>query len=228
MTLPKWNSPGIRVGTMIRTALWLVTEVGVGNVFTKELHRLAFAGIAQADRRLRDLREYGWVIHTSLEDLTLNRNEQRLVTVGLPVWERGIRKLVLAENVTSKKRMATFAENDYQCAVCGIAGGEVYPDAPQVSAVLSISRRKVKFAVDHIENLLITECKRCRAGTEAKPLEIAILLSKFNNLDATDKSTFIRWAAHGRRGELDSAWGEFRRLSKTLQEEVLMRLKGKN
>ena len=55
MTLPKWNDPKLRAGTMIRTALWLTSEVGVGNAFTKEQHRQAFAGITQADRRLRDL-----------------------------------------------------------------------------------------------------------------------------------------------------------------------------
>src|SRR5450432_555568 len=90
MTLPGWDAPSLRAGTMIRTALWLISEVGVGNTFTKEQHRRAFSEATQADRRLRDLRDYGWVIHTSSQDLTLNSNEQRFVSIGLPVWERGV------------------------------------------------------------------------------------------------------------------------------------------
>jgi len=85
MTLPSWNDPRFKAGTMVRTALWLISEVGIGNSFTKEKHRAAFSGITQADRRLRDLRAYGWVIHTRSEDLTLNVDEQRFVAVGSPV-----------------------------------------------------------------------------------------------------------------------------------------------
>jgi hypothetical protein len=61
MALPKWNDPTLRAGTRIRTALWLISEVGVGNSFTKEQHRAAFSGVAQADRRMRDLRDYASV-----------------------------------------------------------------------------------------------------------------------------------------------------------------------
>src|SRR6266853_1530502 len=158
MSLPKWNDPELRAGTMIRTALWLVSEIGVGNSFTKERHRQAFSGIAQADRRLRDLRDYGWVIHTNLEDLTLNSNEQRFVKVGLPVWEQGVRKTAAIETLTAKMRMATFAENDYQCVVCGVAGGERYLDAPQVTAVLSISRRAISLPEGRIGTMFLSEC----------------------------------------------------------------------
>ena len=90
MTLPKWNDPALKAGTMIRTALWLISEIGVGNSFTKGQHREAFSGVTQADRRLRDLRDYGWIIDTSAEDVTLNPEEQRFVACrlqsGLAAW----------------------------------------------------------------------------------------------------------------------------------------------
>src|SRR5689334_11816746 len=117
MTLPKWNDPKLQAGTMIRTALWLMTEVGVGNTFTKEQHRQAFAGITQADRRLRDLRDYGWVIRTSAEDVTLRAEEQRFVAPGKAVWSRGIRRDAASGQITAKQRVAAFAESDYQCTV---------------------------------------------------------------------------------------------------------------
>jgi hypothetical protein len=108
---------------MIRTALWLISEIGVGNSFTKEQHRQAFSGVTQADRRLRDLRDYGWVIHTSAEDLTLNPEEQRFFAAGRPVWELGVHKNTATDAVTAKMRKATLAENDYQCVFCGICSG---------------------------------------------------------------------------------------------------------
>jgi hypothetical protein len=223
--LPKWNDPYLNVGTMIRTALWLVTEIGVGNSFTKEKHRQAFSGVSQADRRLRDLRDYGWVIHTNLEDLTLNSNEQRLVTVGLPVWEHGMRKKNKRESLTAKQRMAIFAENNYQCAVCGIAGGERYPDEPQMTAVLSISRREANIPTRHKESTFVPECKRCRSGAEDAAVDPHLLLADINRLDSADRTAFIRWAKGGRRDPLDRIWADFRRLPAAAQDELKKHLK---
>lgn len=225
MTLPKWNDPELRAGTMIRTALWLTSEIGVGNSFTKEKHRQAFAGVAQADRRLRDLRDYGWVIHTSLEDVSLNANEQRFVAAGLPVWQPGVRKNTAKNTPTAKRRMAAFAENNYQCIVCGIAGGEKYPDAPQMTAVLSISKRSVSLPDGRTETMLISECKRCRSGAASGSVDIGVLLSRVRSLDGGDKAVFIRWTERGRRGALDRVWSDFRRLSAAAQEEVRKRLR---
>jgi hypothetical protein len=39
-----WNDPKLKVGSMVRAALWLVEEVGEGNTFTKEQLREAFPG----------------------------------------------------------------------------------------------------------------------------------------------------------------------------------------
>lgn len=51
-TLPKWSDPTLKAGTLVRTALWLLSEVSVGKSFTKEQHRRGFADILQADRRM--------------------------------------------------------------------------------------------------------------------------------------------------------------------------------
>lgn len=87
MALPSWRDE--KFGTMKRAALWLVTVVGEGNVFTKEDVKNAFPGISQADRRVRDLRDYGWQIDTHREDALLGQHEQRFVAQGQPVWEPG-------------------------------------------------------------------------------------------------------------------------------------------
>jgi hypothetical protein len=220
MTLPKWNDPALKAGTMIRTALWLISEVGIGNSFTKEQHRAAFSGITQADRRLRDLRRFGWVIHTNVEDVTLNPDEQRFVAAGSPIWERGALKSAARAIVTNKIRRATLAENDYQCVVCGIAGGESYPDAPQMTAVIAISRRTVTLADGSVELMLVSECKRCRSGMAAESCDIPRLLASINNLDPIDRAVFVRWLHRGRRGALDRLWADFRRLPEAARTQI--------
>ncbi|MEU6401063.1 hypothetical protein ABZ867_29315 [Streptomyces cinnamoneus] len=83
--VPQWRDS--TRGSMVRGAAWLLQEVGEGEKFTKAQLRAAFPELAQIDRRLRDLREFGWVIHTSREDPTLSQSEQRFVKKGLDVWD---------------------------------------------------------------------------------------------------------------------------------------------
>src|SRR5258707_11496461 len=85
MPEPDWHT--YKAGTMIRSALWLVQEVGEGNEFTKQQLREAFPAVSQIDRRVRDLRKYGWVILTNTEDAQLTAEEQRFVQRGVPVWD---------------------------------------------------------------------------------------------------------------------------------------------
>jgi len=226
MTLPKWNDPNLKGGTMVRTALWLISEIGEGNSFTKEQHRAAFSGIAQADRRLRDLRDHGWVIHTSSEDATLHPDEQRLVKVGNPVWERGVRRTPSKDSPSAKLRRSAFADSDYQCTVCGIAAGENYSDAPHMVAVLAASRRTVRVDSGRVETMFVSECKRCRSGQAAKPVDVLELLKSVNKLDAGDQAVFARWIERGRRGPLDRIWSEFRLLPAAARDEIRKRLKG--
>jgi hypothetical protein len=225
MHLPKWNDPNLRAGTMVRTALWLVSEVGIGNTFTKELHRKVFSSVAQADRRLRDLRAYGWIIHTSSDDVTLNSNEQRFVAVGLPVWD-GERRRKSGTSITAKERLAALAATDFQCAVCGIAGGEHYPDAPGVSAVLSISRRAVNIGDGTQTIALIPECKRCRAGFQSGPIEARSLIAKVRELPSAERQIFLQWAHAGRSTALDRLWFEYRRLPPALRAQLAPSLSG--
>jgi hypothetical protein len=225
MAIPRWNDPHLKAGTKIRSALWLISEVGVGNSFTKEQHRAAFAGVAQADRRLRDLRDFGWVIHTSAEDITLNADEQRFVSIGKPVWERGIRSNVDAKVLTPKMRRKTLAESDYQCSICGIAGGEKYPDAPQVAAVLAVSSRPIIVSDGNIETMFISECKRCRSAKQSGPDDIPKLLANINKLSASDRAVFEQWVANGRRSSLDRVWAVFRCLPKAGRDIVSRKLK---
>ena len=209
---------------MIRTALWLVSEIGIGNTFTKEQHRSAFYGITQSDRRLRDLRAYGWVIHTSADDLTLNPEEQRFVLAGIPVWESGRRKKTTTDILTAKMRMTALAANNYQCVLCGIAGGENYPDAPHMTAILGVSRRTVTVSEGRVQTMFVPECKRCRSGVAAGSFDIPQLLDEIRSLDAASQALFVRWTQRGRQGALERIWADFWRLPPTARDQVRERL----
>ncbi|MFI6325532.1 hypothetical protein ACIBG8_49015 [Nonomuraea sp. NPDC050556] len=214
---------------MIKTALWLVSEIGEGNIFTKEQHRDAFPGISQADRRMRDLRDFGWVIHTNTDDITLRSEEQRFVTAGLPVWEPGVRRRATSSSISAKQRKAIFAADDYQCVVCGIAGGEVYLDAANDTAVLAVTRRSVRLPGGAVQEKLVTECKRCRAGNGTdEPVDVARLLSDIRNLDETERARLMRWMERGRRGAspIDRAWTRYRRLPADSRDAVFKQLRG--
>jgi hypothetical protein len=211
-TLPKWNDPAVQAGTMVRTALWLISEVGVGKSFTKEKHRRDFAGIVQADRRLRDLRKYGWVIHTSAEDATLNKNEQRLVAVGAHVWNARERQSVVKTAIPAKSRRQTLEKHNYQCSVCGIMGGEIYLEPPLETAVLGVSSRTVVMANGTSERMLVAECKRCKAGAGGQAIDAQHLVRGITSLSASERSLFLGWTRSARRNRLDRLWSQFCRL----------------
>jgi hypothetical protein len=225
MSIPTWNDPKLKAGTMVRTALWLLSEVGLGNTFTKEKHRQVFSGVAQADRRLRDLRKYGWIIHTSAEDVSLNSNEQRFVAAGSSVWQPGVKRQTAKETISAKIRMATFAEHDYQCAVCGIAAGERYQDEGPAAAVLSVASQRIVSPDGEERQLFTCVCKRCRAGSSGNTIDLPKLLDEIEKLESSDRASFLRWIVRGRRDALDRAWSKYRNLASGAKDLIRTRLK---
>ncbi|MBP3080813.1 hypothetical protein WP39_25695 [Streptomyces sp. 604F] len=208
---------------MIRGALWLVQEVGEGNTFTKEQLRDAFPGVSQADRRLRDLRPYGWVIHTNTEDASLMAEDQRFVEAGVPVWDPAARRAAAPQRaITAKQIQAVLSRDDYMCTVCGIGSAEPYLDDSNQTAVLSVTRRTSVLLDGREEELLVTECKRCRAGGGGQVIRADEALAEIKNLDPADRRRLARWAERGRRGStaLERAWNAYRRLPSEAQEEV--------
>lgn len=93
--LPDWTDK--KMSSKVRTALWLASEVGEGNVYTKAQLREAFPDVAQIDRRVRELRDYGWVIATNRDDPALRSHEARFVQAGDPIWQPGIRSRATRE-----------------------------------------------------------------------------------------------------------------------------------
>lgn len=228
MKQPAWDDAEYGAGTMVKGALWLVQVVGEGNTFTKTELREAFPGISQVDRRIRDLRDYGWVVYTSTEDATLSREDQRFVKMGAPVWDPKARRAAAPDKaVSSKDRQAAMARDGYMCTLCGIAGGEPYPDDPVMTAVLAVSRKPSTSESGRSGDVLVTECKRCRAGGPAAPGSPEAVVSVARELDVRERRRLLGWMERGRRGrtELDRAWAAFLRVPEDARPGLLESVK---
>lgn len=210
--LPAWDDPAL--GTMKRAALWLVTVVGEGEVFTKEALREAFPGVSQVDRRMRDLRDFGWVIHTNREAGDLDSHEQRFVRQGIPVWEPG--KATRPRGTTAigaGKRREVLAGDGNMCRSCGITPGSYY-EGTYEAAQLDIARRQVRRPDGTTAQQLITECQRCRLGARDLVADLGAVLRSVEALPPEDRSTLSEWVKSDERGfrPVERAWSDYRSL----------------
>lgn len=226
MDTPRWNDPELTSGSMALGALWLVQEVGLGNTFTKTRLREAFPKVGQIDRRVRDLRDYEWVLHSSAEDGTLRPDEQRLVHVGVPVWDPAARKTATPKStISSKLRAAVLARDDYMCVTCGVSAGDNYPEGGLETASIGVVRRLSPDDGD--ETVLITQCRRCASGGTNEALSRDEALQRIAALDPRQRETLLHWMANGRReaSPLERAWSAYRRLPADTRDavEALMR-----
>ncbi|MEV6791643.1 hypothetical protein AB0M87_06525 [Streptomyces sp. NPDC051320] len=219
MTLPSWTDE--KYGSMKRGALWLVSVVGEGNVFTKTQLKSAFPDTSQIDRRVRDLRDFGWRIDTNREDLSLDANEQRFVTQGEPVWEPGKGRAKTNLGITAAQRREIMAKDGHLCRSCGITAGQMYAGTYE-AAQLDIARRQVRQADGSISVQLLTECTRCRVGGRELAVDTPGLLRKIQNLGSLERTILTRWVAAGERefSALESIWAEYQTLSAASREQV--------
>lgn len=188
--LPSWDDPSL--GTMKRVALWLVTVVGEGEVFTKEELRRALPGVSQVDRRMRELRDFGWRISTNREDEDLDPVEQRFVEQGIPVWEPG--KATRPRGTTAigvGKRRETISRDGNMCRSCGITPGSVY-EGTYEQAQLDIARREVRRPDGTKKPELITECRRCRLGARELVVDLSKVVSAVNALPVAERRALMR------------------------------------
>ncbi|MEV0245841.1 hypothetical protein AB0H76_04535 [Nocardia sp. NPDC050712] len=226
MTLPNWRDTSVG-GTMIRGGLWLIDLVGEGNTFTKEQLREVFPKVSQADRRVRELRDYGWIIHTNTDDGQLASNEQRFVKAGVPVWDKNARRRAdLARAGSASNRQEVFKQDGYMCVICGIGGGEPYIDDSNLTAVLEVARRKAQLPSGEMKVMSVTECRRCHVGNRTKDVNLAEVLGEIQALDTNDHRRLARWIDRGRRGStpIERAWIGYRQLPADARAQVQVHL----
>ncbi|MDX3325550.1 MULTISPECIES: hypothetical protein [Streptomyces] len=218
MTLPSWENE--ELGTMKRAALWLVEVVKEGGTFTKEDVKDAFPGISQADRRVRDLRDYGWKIDTHREDASLGQREQRFVAQGQPVWEPG-KATKSSSVITDTQRRATLTRDGNRCRSCGITPGQTFSESFE-TAQIDIARRKVKGLNGASSVQLIAECNRCRVGGRALEADLAAVLDGVQKLGGLQSQTLKDWVAADERdfSVVEQLWAEYRRLPADSRDKV--------
>ncbi|SDZ58176.1 hypothetical protein SAMN05216215_11143 [Saccharopolyspora shandongensis] len=229
MTLPSWQDP--KLGSMVRAALWLESEVGERNIFTKSRLREAFPDVSQIDRRIRDLRDYGWQIDTKREDPSLRQEEQRYTKKGAEVWLPELRAKAKPKEktgLTAAQRTKVMSDDGFLCRSCGAAAGDLYEDG--VSSVqLDIARKQIRLADGTEEVQLVTECNRCRVGGRGKVVDLGEVIADVASLSPLEFEVFTTWLERDRRtfSTLEKLWATYRTLPGEARAEVKKAVGGK-
>ncbi|MFC1400264.1 MULTISPECIES: hypothetical protein [Streptacidiphilus] len=219
MAMPSWNDP--KLGTMKGVALWLVQEVGVGELFTKTQLRDAFPQTSQIDRRMRDLRDFEWRIDTNREDPALGSHEHRFVRQGAAVWEPGKATKKAGVTVTAAERQALMMRDGHKCRSCGIGPGEQYAGT-YIASQLDIARRPVRLPSGETRVQLVIECNRCRVGGRELTADLGEVLSRIGRLPAYEQKMLAAWVEQDARGfsETEGLWAAYRTLPAEARDEV--------
>lgn len=213
-------------GAMVRAACWLASEIREGHVFTKAQLREAIPGFTQIDRRVRELRNYGWVIEEYRSGKNLAPQEQRLIEIGTPVWDPAARKAVAVSAVSDRVREEVFHRDQHSCVRCGIAAGEYFDDFPG---------RRARLSAAHIypgslgggasADDLVAACQRCNESIQQDThnyLDGKQMLSRVMRLPKADKQILLERIETNRRrpSELDKRWREYKQLPATERERI--------
>ena len=211
---------------MVRVAQWLAGSVGEGGVFTKQQMRAQFPGVEQIDRRMRDLRAYGWQIHEARVGAGLDMNELRLVKIGVPIWDPAARKAAAPQTISSKVRQEVFHRDGHACVRCGVASGEEFDDRPGVTARLTAAHiypgglGGKASAAD-----LVTACQFCNEALRDETpnyLDADQVLVRARGLGKAEQRRLLARIQNNRRetDKVDQVWRAFRQLSAVERERV--------
>lgn len=217
--LPDWRDA--HGGGLVRGALWLMQEVGPGHTFTKAQLRAAFPDTAQIDRRIRDLRDYGWVIDTSREDLSLDQAEQRFVRPGIRVWDPAERKRG-TRAVSSSIRKTVPPPPTFVCELCGRSIDKLPPGSR-----LNLSRR-VRSAQDGDQDepgsftVLCSDCRAARQGSHG----VSELAARASSLPIRDRTRLLTWITMGERPRtaIEDIWAQYQQLPSNDQQQLARHL----
>lgn len=228
--VPDYSDPATG-GSMVRAAAWLAAVVGEGGIFTKEQLREAIPNVAQIDRRVRDLRDYGWVIEESRMGRDLDTNEQRLVTIGVPVWDPEARRAATPMAISARVREEVFFRDGHACVRCGIAAGEAFDDAPHIRARLTAGHLyPSSLGGRATASDLVTTCQRCNESIQQSThnyLNAQQVMVRIQSLGKPDRARLLRRMESNMRepDRVDNAWREFRQLPGVEREAVKAALK---
>ena len=210
-----WLQP---MGTVKKLSAYLWFNVDEGQTFTMADTRkaLGIEGQTQSDRRLRDLREQGWVIVGYKDDNSLPMNTYRLEKKGQRLW---LGEKLERDVVSNRLRREVFDRDHNTCLICGIYAGDEYPDLPGSKARMTIGHRipNQRLGEATLENLQ-TECSRCNETIRNlldNPEIVEDVLPLIDLLPLSEVKTLLSWLELGQRTQnaIDVTYSKIRRLS---------------
>ncbi|MEU5428292.1 HNH endonuclease signature motif containing protein [Streptomyces olivoreticuli] len=208
-----------------------LASVGEGEKFTKLDLFSKVPDVAQADRRMRDLRPMGWKIDNYKVNDGLRPDEYLLVEIGTRIDLGEPIPKTVRKNITGPKRRRVMERDGHTCQVCGVRAGAEYWDAPDRNAVLSIGHIiPITAGGNNDDDNLRAECQRCndesRNITKNPPTREQVLIDVLSVKGRSNKKRLYSWMTMGRRtaDEIDNAFIEWSRLSRIDRLEVMNQL----
>jgi 5-methylcytosine-specific restriction endonuclease McrA len=206
----------------------------MGETFTMEALRakLGSDGVPERaehlNRRLRRLRDNGWIITSPRDDRTLPRATYRLDGKGRRLW---LGEREPDDSVSQRSRRLVLDRDGHRCTVCGIGRGERYPGEPRITATLTAGHRvpRERGGSNDIENLR-TECARCNEPIRhegADPESYDEVVAEVRGLKKDDLKSLLMWLESGERtrSKLDRAYDRVRELSPADRKSMLERVR---
>lgn len=219
----------LKYGAERKIAAYLAFNLEVGDTFTmKDLRdRVGRESVPNSqehlNRRLRKLREEGWILLSNKDDKSLNIGVYRIEQIG---WHPGEGERPKADSISKSMERAVFERDGYRCAICGIGRGEPYPGDPDTRAVITVGHRQARMyqgSTDDIENLE-TQCKIHNETVRADVLPESVdeVLVDLRKLRKSELERLETWLGQGYRSRdrLDQIHDRIRTLSPAERSQV--------
>lgn len=212
-----------------KLAAWLYWNVDEGSTFTMPVLRDALDSSAEhLNRRLRSLRELGWVLPSYQDDRTLSTGQYRVEVKGW--WPGEGARPRTGGAVSQRIRRIVFDRDGSRCVICGVGSGEQYPGEPTSRATMTIGHRIAQAlgGSDRPDNLR-TECSRCnepRREEGRRPERFDEIFTEIRRFSREDLRTLHQWVVDGQRGrsKVDEIYDRLRSLGHEEQRDAASRI----
>ncbi len=148
----------------------------------------ASGGAVEWARRLRELRQTGWLILTHNDRVDLKPGEYVMEDATPPIYE-------IHRSISSRLRAQVLERNGYTCQMCGIGAGEIMENGQK-------ARLHIAHIVDHdhggkeeLSNLRAM-CSLCNQGAKnlvQEPPSWAWLLSQLRRASQDNQKAALKW-----------------------------------